>query len=674
MSWSLPQALNPLKELRHWVAWTMKNNPDNPQKPKKCPIDPRTGNGAKANDAQTWGTLDEALSRASQNAARKGLQVGQLDGVGFEFGVEPCGFGGIDLDSVICEDGKLKPFAEDIVRQMDSYTEISPSGKGLHILFRLNAPLSEMGKRRKDDSIGLEIYDSGRYFTITGNVYGEGKPIAERTEQLRRVYGKYMAEKEKPKANPPSTVKASQKQPAEMSDSDLCEVMFSNPKNGGDIQRLYNGDISGYESQSQADLALCCHLAYYTGNDASRIDGMFRQSGLMRGKWDEKHGDNGNQSYGDMTIRKAIAGTSKTYNSPNLGSQENHKTASHSEQPPQVRGVAGTVTGQPAPVAEVRYISSYLEKSLEGDIGRYQRYSNRKTGYSNIDAETSLYNGLYVVGAVSSLGKTTFCTQMADQLAQAGEHVLFFAFEQTQMELVTKGLSRLTAQEDMTQAVSALEIRSGRITASVRRAIAEYKRFAVHEAIIECNFMMTIDTITQTVKEYMSRTGVKPVVFVDYLQLIRPLDPRQTTKDAVDESLRALKLLQMENDLVIVLISSLNRQNYLTTIDFESFKETGGIEYTADVIWGLQLSVMNDDLFESEKKLKTKRDAVKAAKKATPRRIELVGLKNRYGIASYKCHFDYYSQYDLFIPVEEQQDAENDISAGITNGNKRVRF
>ena len=385
---------------------------------------------------------------------------------------------------------------------------------------------------------------------------------------------------------------------------------------------------------------------------------MFRQSGLMRGKWDEMRGDNGTQSYGDMTIRKAIAGTSKTYDGSKISRHDNTKT----------------LTEQPAPVAEVRYISSYLEKSLEGDIGRYQRYSNRKTGYSNIDAETSLYNGLYVVGAVSSLGKTTFCTQMADQLAQAGEHVLFFAFEQTQMELVTKGLSRLTAQEDMTQAVSALEIRSGRITASVRRAIAEYKRFAVHEAIIECNFMMTIDTITQTVKEYMSRTGVKPVVFVDYLQLIRPLDPRQTTKDAVDESLRALKLLQMENDLVIVLISSLNRQNYLTTIDFESFKESGGIEYTADVIWGLQLSVMNDDLFESEKKLKTKRDAVKAAKKATPRRIELVGLKNRYGIASYKCHFDYYSQYDLFIPVEEQQDAENDISAGITNGNKRVRF
>ncbi len=670
MTWSLPRELEPLKDFRHWVAWELRNNPKNPQKPKKAPINPHDGSNAKANDASTWGTFDEAMRMAIVNARKQGLQVGGNHGVGFEFGVEPCGFAGIDLDSVICEDGKLKPFALDIVREMDSYTEISPSGRGLHILFRLNAPLSEIGTRRKNDEIGLEIYDSGRYFTVTGKVYGESKPIAERTEELRRLYGKYMAEREKP--NPPSPVEASRKPSSELDDGGLWEVMTANPVNGLEIQRLYNGDVSGYESQSQADLALCNHLAYYTGNDAGRMDSMFRQSGLMRVKWDEKHGNNGTQTYGDMTISKAIAGTRETYDSA---------------KPPQGKGVARTVTEQPAPVAEVRYIPAYLEKSLEGDIGRYQRYSNRKTGYSNLDAKTSLYNGLYVVGAVSSLGKTTFCTQLADQLAQAGEHVLFFAFEQTQMELVTKGLARLTAQEWLnkygsdaltkyshTDAVSALEIRCGRITDSVRRAIATYKGFAIHEAIVEGNFMMTVDIITSTVKGYISRTGVRPVVFVDYLQLIRPLDPRQTTKDAVDESLRALKLLQMENDLVIVLISSLNRQNYLSVIDFESFKESGGIEYTADVIWGLQLSVMNEELFDREAKLKTKRELVRQAKKATPRRIELVGLKNRYGTASYTCRFDYYAKYDLFVPVEEQEDPENDISEGITNGNKRRRF
>lgn len=679
MSWSLPRELEPLKELRHWVAWKAVPDRENPNRLKKLPLDPHTGGGAKADDASTWGTYDEALSRANTNASSQGLQVGQNHGVGFEFGVESCGFGGIDLDHVIREDGTLKPFAQDIVRLMDSYAEISPSGKGLHILFRLNVSMSAIGSRRKNPELGLEIYDHKRYFTVTGDVYGEAKPIAERTEALRQVYASHMAEKEKPQAtpkpNPFPSVEASRTPSSELSDRELWERMFSS-EHGREIQALYNGDVSAYgEDRSRADMALCCHLAYWTGNDAGRMDGMFRQSGLYRPKWDEKHYGTG-QTYGQHTVSEAIRITPDYIPAVNFGTVVRERSQERRTELPgnHTRGVAGTLTEQPASLPPVRYISAYLEKSLEGDIGRFQRYSTRKTGYFNIDAETSLYNGLYVVGAVSSLGKTTFCTQMADQLAQAGEHVLYFAFEQTQMELVTKGLARLTAQEDMTSAVNALEIRSGRITDSVRRAIAEYKRFAVHEAIIECNFMMTIDTITAMVREYISRTGVKPVVFVDYLQLIRPLDPRQTTKDAVDESLRALKLLQMENDLVIVLISSLNRQNYLSVIDFESFKESGGIEYTADVIWGLQLSVMNDDLFETDKKLKTKRDAVRAAKKANPRRIELVGLKNRYGEASYKCHFDYYAKYDLFLPVEEQEQAETDISEAVTNGNKRRRF
>ena len=673
MSWSLPRELEPLKELQHWVAWKAVPDRENPNRLKKLPLDPHTGRGAKADDASTWGTYDEALSRANTNASREGLQVGQNHGVGFEFGVEPCGFGGIDLDHVIREDGTLKPFAQDIVRLMDSYTEISPSRKGLHILFRLNVPMSAIGSRRKNPELGLEIYDTGRYFTVTGNVYGEAKPIAERTEALRQVYASYMAVKEKPqptpKPTPPPPVEASRTPSTELSDRELWERMFDQSGNGRDIRRLYDGDISAYgEDRSRADMALCCHLAYWTGSDTGRVDAMFRQSGLYRPKWDEKHYGTG-QTYGQHTISEAIRITPDYIPPVKLKERPQEESSPYS-----FGGVAGMLAEQPASLPPVRYISGYLEKSLEGDIGRFQRYAKRKTGYSNIDAKTSLYNGLYVVGAVSSLGKTTFCAQMADQLAMAGEHVLYFVLEQTELELVTKGLSRLTAQEDMSEAVSAIEIRSGRITDAVRRAIAEYKRFAIHEAIIECNFLTTIDTITGTVLEYMSRTGVRPVVFVDYLQLIRPEDTRQTTKDAVDGHIRALKQLQIENELVIVLISSLNRQNYLTTIDFESFKESGGIEYTADVIWGLQLSVMNSEVFDTDKKLKTKRELVRQAKRATPRRIELLCLKNRYGVSSYTCEFDYYAKYDLFLPVEEQEQAETDISEAVTNGNKRRRF
>ncbi len=98
-----------------------------------------------------------------------------------------------DLDDVVLTGGMLKPFAEEVVRLMDSYTEYSPSGKGLHILFKLNASLSEFGACRRNDKLGIEMYDCGRYFTITGKVYGEVKPIVERTEQARKIYNDYFS-------------------------------------------------------------------------------------------------------------------------------------------------------------------------------------------------------------------------------------------------------------------------------------------------------------------------------------------------------------------------------------------------------------------------------------------------------------------------------------------------
>ena len=123
-----------------------------------------------------------------------------------------------------------------------------------------------------------------------------------------------------------------------------------------------------------------------------------------------------------------------------------------------------------------------------------------------------------------------------------------------------------------------------------------------------------------------------------------------STKDAVDNNVRALKKLQIQSGLVIIVISSLNRQNYLAPIDFESFKESGGIEYTADVVWGLQLSIMNDTDFTNTKSLTEKRMKVRDAKARHPRDVELVCLKNRYGISSYTCNFKYYAMFDYFEP------------------------
>lgn len=302
---------------------------------------------------------------------------------------------------------------------------------------------------------------------------------------------------------------------------------------------------------------------------------------------------------------------------------------------------------------ETDNVSEYLQGMFQKELENFQKYKNKKTGYSNIDKITNLYPGLYVIGAISSLGKTTFAHQMGDQLASIGEHVLYFSLEQNRLEMVTKGLSRLTAQADINNAVSAIDIRRGYNSRAVTEAIKKYIEIAKNESIIECGFDTTVIDITNKVKDYIKSTGSKPIVIVDYLQIIRPMDTKQSMKDAVDIHVRALKKLQSENNLVVFVISSLNRQNYLSPVDFESFKESGGIEYTADVIWGLQLQVMTEAVFDKKDGLKEKREAIKKAKLEIPRKVELVCLKNRYGRSSYNCSFNYFPQYDLFIPDDE---------------------
>ena len=292
----------------------------------------------------------------------------------------------------------------------------------------------------------------------------------------------------------------------------------------------------------------------------------------------------------------------------------------------------------------------YILNGLNDDIAEFSKSKDRKTGYSNLDELNGLYNGLYVIGAVSSLGKTSFTYQLGDQLAEAGEKVLYFSLEQSKLELLTKSISRITAKIDYKNAVTGLEIRKGFRNDIVNRALDIYKPTAKNMQVIECNFNANINYIKDYVERYIKYMGIKPVVIIDYLQIIPPVKEGEQTKDAVDFNVRALKKMQSDNDLLVFVISSINRSNYLAPIDFESFKESGGIEYTADVVWGLQLEVLYTDLFTKDKQIIKKREAVKEAKKEHPRKIVLECLKNRYGVSNYNVGFTYHSKYDLFVP------------------------
>lgn len=299
-------------------------------------------------------------------------------------------------------------------------------------------------------------------------------------------------------------------------------------------------------------------------------------------------------------------------------------------------------------------VEYYISHLMGGDLARFK--NDIKTGFTNLDHEAGgLYSGLYVIAAISSLGKTTFAHQLADNIAAAGNDVLFFSLEQSRLEMVTKSIARHMAKKDLGSAVTSLAIRKGYLPQPVIEATQEYAA-AVGDrlSVIEGNFNCNVSFIGDYIRGYLLRnktaeTGNKPVVIIDYLQVVQPAtDRKQTVREAIDETVTELKRISRDLDLTVILISSVNRANYLQPIDFESLKESGGIEYTADVVWGLQLQCLNDPLFDKEKNIKEKRERVKRAKAANPRKIELVCLKNRYGKATYSCGFDYYPAVDLF--------------------------
>ncbi len=187
----------------------------------------------------------------------------------------------------------------------------------MHILCKGRLP--NLGRKKKlTNGCIIEIYNNRHYFTVTGNIFRNPKSIEERTPQLQVLYERYfsepkpeapnVSEKQKSAETPkkketiPSTDKKEYFSSDDLSDSELLDRMFYSA-NGYRIERLFRGNIDSYSSQSEADLALMSHLAYWTNGDSNRMDRLFRQSGLMRRKWDEKHGS---QTYGEITISKAL--------------------------------------------------------------------------------------------------------------------------------------------------------------------------------------------------------------------------------------------------------------------------------------------------------------------------------------------------------------------------------
>lgn len=285
-----------LRALRQWVCWKTVVREG---KPTKVLITPKSGDYARTHNQEgktyrdtpedTWDTFDSAI--ASYNRSK-----GNYDGIGFVFTADDP-YCGVDVDDSR-EHGKLSKEAERIVRQLDSYSELSPSGTGVHVIVRACLPPS--GRRKGH----VEMYDQTRYFTMTGLALPGHLEIRNRQVELHALHESIFGKVTAPDYKPLPAVNLS------LTDAELIEKARG-AKNGGKFQALYDfGCVALYDGDdSRADLALCGMLAFFTGPDESKIDRLMRSSALYRKKWDR-------DDYSRRTIAKVLQGKTEFY-SPN---------------------------------------------------------------------------------------------------------------------------------------------------------------------------------------------------------------------------------------------------------------------------------------------------------------------------------------------------------------------
>ena len=291
-----------LKDHAQFCVWAYC---DRDGKRTKIPYDPRTGGKARSNDATTFSSFRVAKAALERRpGGYSGLGIGMFGDLV-----------GVDIDHCIDESGELSPLACETVDKLGSYAERSPSGHGIHILCRVHElPYTKGEYLLNNRDLGLEVYPAGhtnRFLTLTGDTLN-WEDVNVRTDEIKELLERYMRRNELWDA--PAAITIPEETAAEshesdvFDDADLLDRMLKSAK-GTAIAHLWAGDWTWrgkYGSQSEADQALCNYLAFWTRKDPVQMDRLFRQSGLMRDKWDEYRGAN---TYGQETIRKAMIGT-----------------------------------------------------------------------------------------------------------------------------------------------------------------------------------------------------------------------------------------------------------------------------------------------------------------------------------------------------------------------------
>ena len=271
------------------------------------------------------------------------------------------------------------------------------------------------------------------------------------------------------------------------------------------------------------------------------------------------------------------------------------------------------------------------------------------TGWKSLDKalEGGLYEGLYVIPGATGTGKTAFALQMAYQIARQQKDVLYISLEMGEEEIYERHISRLSYElyGSTSKAKTVHSLIQEKKT--VPAAKEQFEKVGLYLRTICGVGSIDADDIRRVVERYEYELDTLPVVFVDYLQILKAHDPHMTDKQAVDYNVLRLKQLSRDYKIPVIALASMNRTSYSDVISMVSIKESGAIEYTSDVCIGLQMAAM-DSIVDGSKKQGQQEKKVRKLKSKQNRDMQAVILKQRNGQIGAEIPFTYCAMFNHF--------------------------
>lgn len=663
---AIPQEM---RDIPQWFMWKAIDTGRSDGKLSKYPTDI---NGNKI----TWNDTDELYTFSEVRNAYESSN--QFDGISFN--VAGSGLIIIDIDLENDEKGqptlteKEKPFLN------AGYVEKSVSGRGYHVVLKGDLPTSLQNSKNVYDEYDnkLEVFYNTGFIAVTGDVY-ENHSLIDNVE-ISEQFINYLSKnyKDKNADSPTSHLEAYTEQATNLDSFIPPKVNTSEALNlwintGGKTLKNRNVDkmalwrredeaMQKYgNDKSEASFAIVYELAYFMWDNPVGLHSLIVNNRF----WNEQ--DNymiNNAKRLKHDIQKAInkrKRSGKLYQRPDSQNTGNQTASNKVENEEEKRRKS--------------MLEQYKGANAKDNINDFIDGINNKantpptsTGFPLFDEVLSggMREGLTVIGAISSLGKTTMAQQIADNVAQSGRDVLFISLEMARSELMSKSISRETLLEvlendgDIRNAKTSIGITdaskhknySKNEKRLINTAIERYNEYAGHIYIVEAFGQIGFQDVRELVNIHYEKTGKAPLVVIDYLQIMKPDDPRATDKSNTDKAVNGLKQISRDFKTTIIAISSLNRESYNRPMSLTAFKESGAIEYSSDVLIGLDFTKMLDNANEMD--FEEEKDKV-------PRNITLTILKNRNGRTGkrinylYDPRFNYFEEDDYYKKPEKKK-------------------